>query len=303
MRIKTRILFSLIAANLLVFSVLWAVLQNRVGDALYEQTVLRGEALQQALVAPCAVAIANHEIENIDYYVGRMMRTREKDLDLEYVAVLDYKGRVISHTDETQYMARPEGRFYRDAISRSATVHRVFFSASHGGREIIEIATPITSGIRWGTVVAGYQAAPSREAARALNLRLILGVLFILLITSAVVYVSVAHNVVEPIRLLSEAAEQAGRLHFRYLPEDRFPGEFQQLVTAFSWMGTQLKRHTEELNSLIADRTEKLEEALERLRPCRGPTPLRVWPTSAIFERLSSGSFGLPSGTALPWDS
>ena len=265
MRIKTRILFSLIGANLLVFSVLWAVLQNMVDDALYEQTVRRGEALQLALVAPCAIAIANHEIENIDYYVGRLMRARDKNLDLEYVAVLDYEGRILSHSDETQYMALPEGRFYRDAVSRSATSHRVFFSASHGGREIIEIAAPILSGIRWGTLVAGFQAAPLREAARTLNLRLLLGVLIILLITSAAVYVSVAHNVVEPIRLLAEAAEQAGRLHFRYLPEDRFPGEFQQLVTAFSWMGTELKRHNETLNRLIADRTASLETALEKV--------------------------------------
>ncbi len=167
MRIKTRILFSLIGANLLVFSVLWAVLQNMVDDALYEQTVRRGQALQEALVAPCAIAIANHEIENIDYYVGRLMRTRNNDLDLEYVAVLDYEGRILSHSDETQYMVRPEGRFYRDAVSRSATTHRVFFSASHGGRELIEISAPIVSGIRWGTLIAGFQAEPSRERRRS----------------------------------------------------------------------------------------------------------------------------------------
>jgi len=264
-RIKTRILLSLLVTNVAVFGVLWVLLHSLIENRLIEETIARGLALQQALAAPCAIAIANAEYEHLDNYVGGLMRARERVVDLEYVAVLDHAGRILSHSDNTQYLRALEGSFYREAVASNEPMHRIFFAPREGRHERVEVALPIVSGLRWGTLVAAFSAAPLREAMRHLNVRLFAMLLITLVVTSSIVFLSLARNVVEPIRQLTEAAEEAGKLRFQYLPEERFPAEFQQLVASFSWMGTELTRHTEALNQLVADRTQELEQALERV--------------------------------------
>jgi diguanylate cyclase (GGDEF)-like protein len=265
MRIKTRILFALLVTNLAVYGVLWVLLNSLIENRLISETISRGVALQQALVAPCAIAIANTEYEHLDNYVGALMRTRGRVLDLEYVAVLDHDGRVLAHTDNTRYMQPMEGSFYREAVASSEPTQRIYFVPQEVGHERVEVALPIVSGLRWGTLIAAFSAAPLREALRDVNLRVFVMLLITLLVTSTIVYFSLARNVGEPIRVLSEAVEQAGQLRFQYLSEEHFPAEFQQLVASFSWMGTELTRHTERLNQMLADRTQELEQSLERV--------------------------------------
>ncbi len=265
MRIKTRILLSLLVTNVAVFAVLWVLLHSLIERHLFEETIARGLALQQALSAPCAIAIANAEYEQLDNYVGALMRAGDRVLDLEYVAVLDHTGHVLSHSDNRRYLQALEGQFYREAVQSTEPMHRIFFATRQHGHERVEVALPILSGLRWGTLISAFSAAPLRQAMRNLNVRLIVMLLVTLFVTSGVVYLALSRNVVEPIRVLTEASEEAGKLRFQYLPEERFPAEFQQLVASFSWMGTELTRHTEHLNQLVADRTRELEQSLERI--------------------------------------
>jgi len=263
--IRTRILLVLLSTTVLVLGGLWLLLHDTAESTLIDETVKRGLALEQALAAPCAIAIANREIETIDNYVGALMRTRDSVLDLQVLVVIDHEGRVLAHSDARYYLRPLEGRFYRDAVATSKPIHRLIEPSRRHPDGMIEIATPVVSGLRWGSIVAAFSAAPLRRTLAYLDLRLFLFLLGSLGITTLAVYVGLARNVVDPIRLLTEAAEQAGNLHFRYLPEDRFPGEFKQLVAAFSWMGSELAGHNEKLNKLIAARTQELEDALERV--------------------------------------
>ena len=264
MRIKTRILFALVVTNLAVYGVLWVLLNSLIEGRLISETISRGTALQQALVAPCAIAIANSEYEHLDNYVGALMRTRGRVLDLEYVAVLDHQGRVLAHTDNARYLQPLDGSFYREAVAGSEPMQRLYNVPQEVGHERVEVSLPIVSGLRWGTLIAAFSAAPLRDAMRHVNLRVFVMLLVTLFVTSSIVYFSLARNVGDPIRRLTEATEQAGQLRFQYLAEEHFPAEFQQLVASFSWMGTEIARRTEHLNQLLAERTQQLEQSIER---------------------------------------
>jgi diguanylate cyclase (GGDEF)-like protein len=264
-KIKNRVLLTLLVTGLLSLGATWLVLSRYEEGQAHEHLIASATAITEALVIPCAIAVAEQEIENLDNFVGALATEASPLKDLEYVAVLDSEGRVMAHTNPVEYAQRLEATFYQQAVDSEVATHRFYRPVGRADGTVLEVASPIATGIRWGTLVVALSADRELAEVRAMGLRLLLLLGLLFFVPVVAIYAILSHSLIAPARELTEAAERAAQLEFHHLPEERFPGELQSLVKAFSWMETEIEQHTERLNQTIARRTAELKEALAKV--------------------------------------
>jgi diguanylate cyclase (GGDEF)-like protein len=178
--------------------------------------------------------------------------------DLIELAVVDDDGRIVAHSDPTRFNTVMDDAFTRAAIRSPTTTWGV-----DGGA--MRVGIPARSGMRWGTVVGRYSLVRLEEGIfRQQQAMFILG--FALAALAGVVLSgALSRLVVRPLSELDAAARRMGDgdLGARVPPLD--VAEFTSVGEAFNRMAEALGHERESLERTVAERTDALKQANERL--------------------------------------
>jgi signal transduction histidine kinase len=192
----------------------------------------------------------------LDLYISRMVGN--KDLHIVYAMVFDPEGRVLSHSDLTQFSRKLDDPLSRKALSAEEVVLSRVGDPFAGG--VIDVATPLNvSSKRFGTLRFGYSLAgladhlrQLKRKALALTVSAAAGMILLVILAAGVM--------VRPIRRLVGALDSVrlGKLEPVSLPERH--DELGDLQNSYRMMIDRLakeKTERERTQDLLA-RTEKM---------------------------------------------
>lgn len=253
----------------LVFVALAVAAVERDRRALVAGAQARADATLAGIAVPASIAIASTDYATLDTLVAEVQRAGSK-LDLIEFGVIDPDGRIVAHSDPERFGERIADPFVQRARTSDAPL-----SDTRGN--VLRVAAPAHSGMRWGTLVATFSLSHVHAAIleRRNLLAVACGVSALVLLVLVVVGLQVA--VVRPVRKLRTMAEalRAGDLDHRATPLGG--AELKELADTFNAMAGALKDHRDHLSDLVAERTRALSEAnarLERLAVTDGLTGL-----------------------------
>ncbi len=143
----------------------------------------------------------------IDNYVTEIFE--RKDIDLIYIAVLDEKGRVLSHNDFKEY-----GKIYNDpltlkSIQSDTTVVQRFYDKK-AGQAAFDFATPLSIGKkRWGTLKFAISLQKVEDEINSTIIRVVILTLLALFGGFTIIIV-LGRRFIGPITDLAKTMEKAG---------------------------------------------------------------------------------------------
>lgn len=224
----------------------------------------RGKSVLATFALPCAIAIANSQIEVLDNYVELLKESPHKYLDMEYIVVLDYQGRVLAHTDQNQYGRKHDSGFYWETVKSAHPMTRMLHLPE---KRIMEISTPIFSGLRWGTLLGGFSL---ERIERSLVNNIVMNLAFIiglLILGATFIYLILSKIVLNRIRAISQqTSDIERRILKRGSAEKAIRGdEITNLGHAVERMAERIEVHTKNLKNLVDERTKDLQQAVVKL--------------------------------------
>ena len=236
------------------------LLATRYAEAmLVDEVRARGRALLTAMTPPCAIAMANGEFEVVDNYLGQVSETRRAQaLHLEYVMILDHRGRIYSHADPTRFGREPKEDFYRASGAMNDSIFRRIKRPDKPA--LLEVTAPIISGVRWGTLIAGFSLASQERALAAARWNSLLAAAALAAACGLVLFLVLTFSVLGPIRRLGRVAEDfaEGRLDRRVTVRGR--DELARLGNNFNHMASELQSYTKDLERKVAERAAEIVE-------------------------------------------
>ncbi|MBM4387307.1 MAG: diguanylate cyclase, partial [Deltaproteobacteria bacterium] len=172
--------------------------------------------------------------------------------------------KILSHTDQNEFGKRCTDEFCIKALRNDDLTTRTLRT---GNGEILEVAHPISSGLRWGTLAVGF----SLERINKIIFRsIVFNILFVVsffIMGVVVLYFLLSKIVIRPIRSLSN--ESAGFMEnvtgSSSIPLKKSKDEIENLGIAFGAMKSRIEAYTQRLESLVSERTAKLEEVMRKL--------------------------------------
>lgn len=230
-------------------------------DLARRDSEARGLALLRALAVPCSIAMANDDISLLDNYLAQFV-DGVHSLDARYVTVLDFTGRVAAHTEAGEF-----GRLYDDDLTRRAalTEEPVTQLTDNPDGPLLEIAIPLQSGMRWGTLRAGFTLATAEGAISRARMRLFWSGLAALLGSATLAYLLLSGLVVRPLLRMNKMAQAiaAGDLNARVAIDG--DDEIGELAAGMNAMAMRIQDHTQRLEQLVAERTSELQRSNTKL--------------------------------------
>ncbi len=244
------------------FTVVAAGLASAVHQAgmMRQATEQRGREVLQAVSVPTGVALANRELETLDTMVGLLADGEGADLQISWVAVLDGDGRIVAHTDPTQFGAVPQDPFFRGARESTTTIQEEGQDAT--GEPTLKVAMPLISGLRWGTAIAEISLAEVQGEMRSQMLRVFLLSCLVALFCGLVLARVLDILVLEPLENITTVAQQIadGRKDSRVSYVEG-QNEMAQLGHALNEMADRIVRQNRFLETRVARRTTELQGA------------------------------------------
>ncbi len=197
----------------LVMGVLGYFIADRNRELLYDSLEKQGKLLAQTV----ASLIINELIYEklglveqgglIDNYVREIYQGKE--LDFLYVAVVDEKGIVLSHSDFSEYGKRYNNNFTTSALKADDILVRETVS-SRTGSGILEFGAPLSIGRKhWGALLFGVSLADIEEQSRQMILQII-GLTLLLLIGGFLSIFFLSRRFLQPIVDLSHTMQTIG---------------------------------------------------------------------------------------------
>ncbi len=251
---------------------------------LLEEMKDRGMSVLSALSVPCSISLASHEIERLDDFLAQFRsdsppeqpnpsdKSSKKDQtlvapirDLVFLCIVDNHGRVLAHTNETEY-----GSIRTDDFTTRAMASEVPLALRKSGfsdSAHMAISYPVKSGLRWGTLVAEFSL--SRLQSRTLHLRWKLMALTLILITLVIVGLALGLGrlVVRPVSALSSAAQRLGDGDLDARVSVKSPhDELGILANVFNTTASELAAYTRDLEEKIRQRSVQILEKNEELQ-------------------------------------
>lgn len=224
---------------------------------LLEEVRVRGRALLSAMVPPCAIAMANGEFEKVDNYVGQVSDTRRaRDLHLEYVMVLDHRGRIYSHSNPTRFGEQPEGAFFQAASSHNESLVRRH--ERPGQAALLEVTAPIVSGVRWGTLVAGFSLEREERTLAAAQTRAFVAAGVLGGTSGLVLFLVLTASVLTPVRRLASASRAFAEGDLTERVTVQGGDELTELGTTFNDMAAELHSYTQDLERKVQERAAEI---------------------------------------------
>jgi diguanylate cyclase (GGDEF)-like protein len=229
---------------------------------IYEAEMLaRNRVLLEGLAISCVMPVANNEITTLDNYVHAFGEAANS-LDLRYLAAIDYWGRVLAHTIESEYGKVYDDPFTQMAMAADESVSRM---TTLNDESVMEIAVPVKSGLRWGTLKAGFTMAPvERRIAESRNRNIMVSVA-VALGVAIIAFLGLSLLVVQPVVSMAEMARRFGGGDLAARIELRQKDEMGRLATQLNAMAQQIQDYTGSLERLVQERTAELALANTKL--------------------------------------
>ncbi len=252
--------------------------------ALYQATEKQGRMLAQTVSALIINELIYEKlglVEEgglIDNYVRDLHGRRE--LDLNFVAVLDTGRRVISHSDFREFGKRYDDPFLTQAAeSNTILVRKV--EAGSLSTEAFEFAAPLAiEGKQWGLLHFSLSLASVETEIRALIVRIV-SLFFLVMALLFLLIFLLSWRFIKPITNLSHAMEEVdmemGEKIIPVIGDD----ELSRLAKSFNDMVRRIRRTNEEMKT-----------AHEKLRQSEKLATLGVL-SSSIAHRINNPLGGL----------
>lgn len=222
--------------------------------------------LLQSFAIPCTLAIADADVPTLDRHVAQLAETA-KGAELLYVAVLDHQGQIMTYVSSGAL-----GREYADAFSETAVqspgpMHRY---GTVGGRPSLEIAVPVVSGLRWGTLLAGLGLGHIKAAVAERRERVLLTSIGVSSGTALIVYLTLSFFVIGPVSRMRELVRRfgEGRLEARLALKQR--DEIGDLAGQLDHMASRIIENASSFEALAGQRGAELAETNAKLAAANG---------------------------------
>jgi diguanylate cyclase (GGDEF)-like protein len=231
-------------------------------EFLREDVAAKGRQTLTALAVPCGVALANREIDQLDTYLARLSEGDARDLDIEWVAVLDLDGRILAHTDERRFREVLADAFTARALKATAGVSEWDYSERR-----LHVALPVAiEGLRFGTLRADLSLARLDARIDSVRWRVIGWIALAAALAVFELGFMLTRVVIRPVRNLSEAATRLGQGDLSARAEElKSKDELGLLARVFNSMAASLAAQTADLERRVEERTRELKAANEQL--------------------------------------
>lgn len=255
-----------LAVGLLVFVVVAVALYGfftvRTEEQIYlRETENRAVTLLRSFAIPCGVAMANNDTPMLDNYVVKFADAATSH-DLRYMAILDITGKVVAHTTPSEF-----GKTYDDKLTKTALASDRWLArrTTLNGEDILDVAVPVISGLRWGTIRAGFTLEGVERAVAERRTRVYVFAVVIVTLVGLTVLVLLQWAVVSPVLKMHVMADRVrnGDMKARVSVSNR--DEIGQLATTLNAMAQQIEDYTAGLEKKVQERTSELAQANEQL--------------------------------------
>jgi diguanylate cyclase (GGDEF)-like protein len=211
----------------------------------------------QVVSLSVATALARNDAAQLDDLVENLTTTG-RQAGLTEVVVVDPSGHVVAHTDPTRF-----GQLTTDAFTLRAIAAAELTTRADGSA--LQVGVPAVAGLRWGTVIASYDATfvyASVDQTRKVQILVVTG---LAVGAWAFVALGLGRFIVRPLRELETAAKQvrAGTLDVHLTPAGA--NELRSLAQSFNEMSDALRAERAELERRVEERTAALRDANARL--------------------------------------
>lgn len=238
------------------------VLQLNEERGIYLQEMeTRGRTLLTGLAIPCAIAIANNDITTLDNYIVKYKEDAAK-LNLRYLVALDIEGQVRADTRDGEFGKVLDDPFTKRAIQSNEPVIE---QVEKEGEPLLVMAVPVESGLRWGTLEAGFTLAPLERKLARIRRRSIITSVAISIGVAAIVYLVLSLLVLRPVSSMQAMARAFGGGDLEARVALQKTDEMGQLAGQLNGMAQQIQEHTSSLELLVQERTHELAEANSKL--------------------------------------
>ncbi len=217
----------------------------------------RNRGAMEVVALAIGAALGENDAVALDGLVAEWTRT-DAAAGLRRVEVLDPQGRIVAHSDPTQFGMLSDDAFAWRALGTDGPTWQLH-------DDELRMAVPARAGLRWGTVVATYDAAPVRALGRRRALVWGLGSVGGAAALSALLAWVLGRSVVRPVGALRDAAMHVGEGRFDLRLPDGGAAEVRELAAMFARMAEALRLRHEDLEARVAARTTDLEAANARL--------------------------------------
>lgn len=237
-------------------------------DELEEFKELNLTALE-ALSVTVATSVAQNDMAGLDTVVAHTAERLAPHGLLE-LAVIDDDARVMAHSSPEKFNRVLTDPFTQQALGSDGPTW-----VREGN--VLRIATPATSGIRWATVTARFSLAQMEDAFAVVRRRWALGTMGLFFFIAGALFLGLNRVVIRPVRVLEHSVRRMGEGHLSTRVPSLPGREMAELSDIVNRMASALQTERENLEHTVADRTRELSEAnarLERLAVTDGLTGL-----------------------------
>jgi two-component system, NtrC family, sensor kinase len=197
-------------AILVMMSGLGYLAVEREKSILYAEVETQGRLLGETLAIPIINDLIYERLGLVeeggllDNYIMEIFN--RQDADLLYMAILDEKGKVISHNDLTEY-----GKVYSDPLTRKTLVEdgTTVQGFSRAGHNALDFGVPLSIGRkRWGTLKFGVSLEKVERQVLA-TVKMIAVLTLVLLFAGFAIIMFLSRRFIRPITQLASTMEQA----------------------------------------------------------------------------------------------
>ncbi len=241
------ILFTTMAIVLLM-SIVGYLAVAREKNILYSEVEKQGRLLGETLAIPIINDLIYERLGLVeeggllDNYILEIFNRR--DVELEYIAILDQEGKVISHNNITEY-----GKIYTDPLTAEAlkTDRTIIQPLSSGEHKTLDFGVPLSIGKkRWGSLKFGISMAKVEQEIVATVTKIII-LTMVLLIAGFVIILLLTRRFIGPITQLVNTMEKTRGDFLDIKVDVQGRDELAVLGERFNSMIARIKQANEEL--------------------------------------------------------
>jgi diguanylate cyclase (GGDEF)-like protein len=257
-------------AVLMVMGLGGTLLVRTQADTMLEDERERAAALVESLAVPCAISLATNDIERLDGYLEEVVQAGGTHLGMLHVTMLDYEGRVIAHSGPGGFTARTDKgthrlppsdeaqTFVQEAVQSTRPLWRRYRTIE--GKPQLDISMPAVSGLRWGTLVAGFDLRPFEERLAHTRTILVVAAMAFTLTMFLALYFGLHRIVVRPIKTLTRSAKKLEKGDLTARAHIDSSGELQLLANQLNSMASELQSYTESLEQKVEERAAEVRQ-------------------------------------------